>query len=298
MRYFWPVYLSVAVAGTAAIYFIAPRFRPAEPGEAEKPEPVPVSVAKPLPPPVAQQPAAEAAAKPAAAGDDDFVSPAFSGIYIAKKGEASEWGIITKDCPSYTKDGSNIGQIRGGTLFAFKSFETSSKGAMVLCSVIGPAGPSSNVCLVKKEFALLFTGDYHKLPASRLEALKKYYALRGSVAQKKSDLLVAEAEKNPFFTEYQARYKVYNALVEKAKAMEKEMNASTGMTREKLLADLAKLRQEETSVSQTYNAIRQKYNDWKSQHVNVEQLVERNPDIVKWRGEMDKLIDLIPGLAI
>ena len=86
--------------------------------------------------------------------------------------------------------------------------------------------------------------------------------------------------------------------MEEAKKLEQIQNQSTGLAREKAMDQLRALRVKEAPISKQYAEIRQKYNEWKTANVDVDKLVNRNIDIVRWRSEMDALRDTIPGLTL
>ena len=293
MKHFVPIYLSTALISTAAVYWIAPRFASEEEPEAvqEPAAPAASSDRTETPPPVKSE-------SRSSASDTLLESPAYLGVYVAKKNDPSTWGIVMKETPYYTENGTSQGKVKGGELFHFKKIVSSSKGDMAACLFVNRKENAETVYLIKKGDALLFTGEYKKLHPKQLDALQRYYLLRGQVAAKRDAILVNAAEKNPHFREYQRLYKEYTALVEEAKKLEQVQNQSTGMAREKAMDQLRALRLKEAPISKQYAEIRQKYNEWKSANVDVDKLVNRNIDIVRWRSEMDTLRSTIPGLAL
>lgn len=292
MKHFTPIYLSAALIGTAAVWWIAPRF-----ASEEDPDEVPAENAPVAAPEPADTPGDEGAAskKPS---DDLLEPPSFLGIYVAKKNEPSTWGIIIKETPFYTGKGENQGTVKGGELFRFTKTITSSKGEMAVCQFVNRKEDAETAYLVKKADALLFTGDYTKLHSTQLAALQRYYLLRGQVAAKREVILLNAAEKNPYFREYQRLYKAYTVLAEEAKKLEERQNATTGMEREKAMEALRVLKVKEAPISKEYAEIRKKYNDWKAANIDIEKLTNKNIDIMRWRAEMNELRGTIPGLAL
>ena len=292
MKHFVPIYLSTALISTAAVYWIAPRFASEEEPEAVQEPAAPSSDRTETPS------SAKTERGNSSASDTFFEPPAYLGICVAKKNEASTWGIVMKETPYYAENGTSQGKMKGGELFHFKKIVSSSKGDMAVCQFVNRKENAETLYLIKKGDALLFTGEYKKLHPKQLDALQRYYLLRGQVAAKRDLILVNAAEKNPHFREYQRLYKEYTALVEEAKKLEQIQNQSTGLAREKAMDQLRALRVKEAPISKQYAEIRQKYNEWKTANVDVDKLVNRNIDIVRWRSEMDALRDTIPGLTL
>ncbi len=319
MKHFVPIYLAVAVAGTAAVWYAAPLLvSPKNEGASEPTEEK--SVSKPPAAAVAETPAvtaqpesAQTAAvaqpapvpatentakfKNAEVAEEDILPPSMHDIYIARSGDNPTWGVVMRPAVYYNDAGSNMGTVDGGTFVKFKKFSNSSKGTLAACYWLTGAD-TETLYLVKKEEVLLFTGDPRKLARRQMDDLQRYYLLRGKATQKKDDLLRAAAEKNPYFKQYQEEYKKVNDLTSRAKDLEKKRNEAEGMLRDKYMDELQVIKNQQAVLLKNYNEIRQQFNDWKKANVNVTKLVDQDPEIVKWRAEMEKLMPKIPGLVI
>lgn len=289
MRLFWPAYLTVAIGGTIAIYMIAPRFRLHSPKPVRQTESV----------------SNTSAGVPGTAAEEHMddepgeMPPVSHGVTIARASDSPEWGITIQEAAFYTLEGKGLGATNGGTLLSYQKIITSSKGEMVACSF--PESPVSKdrVYLLPKKNVLLFTGKYEDLSASQQNALQRYYQVRADVTKRKDELLVRLASENPFFKEYQNRYRVYMALIDRANDLEKKRQAAkTDVKRNHLLRQSEQLRLEEVQIKSSYEKIREKYNQWKKENSKMDETIKQDETLLSLRREMRTLGRKIPGLAI
>jgi hypothetical protein len=306
MKFFWPIYLLTAVASTAVVYVAAPLARPQakpavdKPGaaspatqESAPPAETELRTVAPLPPATTEPGAATASA------DEDAYdfAPAVLGISLATRHDKPAWGISAQRTTTYGLDGSRLGHVPGGTLLEYRAARVASIGNMVECVLLENDKPSAP-CLVGKKDVQLFTGSYAKLSAKRRTALQAYYALNGKISQRKIELLQAAASKNPYFAEYNQAYKKYMAHIEAAKVLNTKRDKATELDKSRIEDQLREMKVAETALRQEYDAIHTKFRAWKDQHSGELAKAENDPDVQKWRQEMDVFRSSIPGLAL
>lgn len=296
MRYFWPIYLITAAVGTAGVYIAAPLARPHIPdalkriastdSDQQPSETPPARVTTPqLPPASANQDAAL-----------DELPPALHGIYLARSNEKPGWGITRHQASYYLPNGTRVGQVNGGIVFDFQNTRTSSKGNMVECVLHEESIPATPM-LVNTADVLLFTGDYRKLSSSQLSDLKLYYTLSSKIAARKKELLQEAAQKNPFFTKYQASYNTLMAQVERAKELTAQRDKALDRDRMRIEEKLHEMKVSEVQLRKEYDEIHQKFRAWKDQHANELAKPDDDPSIKQWAQQQSDLIPRVPGLA-
>jgi|GEM_PF-1052270 len=329
MRFFWPVYFCVAVAGTVGVYVTAPLARSYVPDfikiavVPESPDSntavPPVVVMKIVPstaktvrprrvtPDIAS--VAPAARKVETVTEQtsgaglprietvDELPPALNGIYFVRRGDTPGWGMAHQRASVYKLDGSYSGNIVAGTLVEYCDLKKSSKGTMVECVVIMDRRRSEQVLVSSTELRL-FTGSYEKLSGRQIADLKKYYVLNGKIAERKSELLKIAAAKNPYFSQYEAAHKKLMSHIDRVKELIDQRDKATGLIKMRLEDQLRTMKYEDGRVRAEYDAIHKKFREWKEQNADAVAKPEKDPEIIKFSGEMAELRKRVPGLAI
>ncbi|MDD4175337.1 MAG: hypothetical protein PHN34_13955 [Kiritimatiellae bacterium] len=222
--------------------------------------------------------------------------PALNGIYLAQRGERPGWGVTHQRTVYYTLDGTRAGHVEGGALLEFHGTRTSSKGGMVECILQEDNIPATPM-LVSASDVYLFTGDHRKLSPRQRDDLKAYYALTGKIAARKKELLQLAADRNPFFTEYQAAYKTLMAHIETAKALSLKRDKASELEKMRIEDSLRQMKMTEAQLRKTYDAIHLKFRTWKEQHANEIAKPENDAQVQQWTQQRLALIPRVPGLA-
>ena len=304
MKFFWPIYLSSLLVGTAGVYVAAPLARPFVAGLSRKRDTPPLVVEAAVPgalPSPAQPPAAEITEPPrlpvSVTADGHDVPPASQGIHLASGGDKPEWGITYQRTSYYKPNGSRQGHVPAGMLVTFKETRQSSKGVMVACQ-FPTSGSTSDVYLVSAKDVGLFTGTYTRLSSRQLDALQAYYVLNGKISQRKNELLQASAAKNPFFDSYNTTYTVYMAHLDKAKELALQRNRVTDADKAHLEDQLREMKMAEIRLKAEYDAAHLKFRTWSDQHAGEFVKPENDPDVKKWTQEMSELRAKVPDLML
>ena len=300
MRFFWPIYLLTAVAGTAAVYVAAPLarpyarhlFPPPAPGNGTAAPRLPADVSD-----VSDRSDPSDVSDPAAPPDpSDDSAPALQGIYLAANREKPGWGITHQQTAVFSPDGTRLRQVPGGTLLEYRARRASSKGGMVECLIV-QEDSLSPPRLVSQKDVFLFTGSFKSLSARQLADLKAYYTLSGKIGLRKNELLRVSAVKNPFFTAYQAAYKRLMEHIDASRALVARRDSASEGEKTRLEDRLREMKMTETRLRAEYNAEHAKFRAWKEQHAGELPVAENDPSIRQWRQEMAQLRASIPGLA-
>ena len=304
MKFFWPIYLSSLLIGTAGVYVVAPRARPSVAAFFRKHDVRPsagesaVSGALPQPAqPLAAETTEQQLLPVSAAADGDETPPASKGILLASGGAKPEWGITNQRTSYYKPNGSRQGHVPAGMLVTFKETRQSSKGVMVACQ-FPTSGSTNDVYLVSAKDVHLFTGSYTRLSSGQLAALQAYYVLNGKISQRKNDLLLASASKNPFYNTYNTTYTVYMAHLDKAKELALQRNRVTDADKAHLEDQLREMKMAEIRLKAEYDDAHLKFRTWSDQHANEFTKPENDPETKKWMQEMSDLRSKVPDLML
>jgi hypothetical protein len=331
MRFFWLIYICVAVAATAGVYVAAPLARPYMPDflkpaasaakQAQTPSPPPPAVLslkrRPAPqtrqygnsgvsagqipssPQVVQDSSPQPATVPLPAvpsvREADEMPPALNGIYLARNNERPGWGMTHQRASIYALDGTHSGHVAAGTLVEFRDIKKSSKGQMVKCVVIVEGRRSEPVLISSKELRL-FTGEFQKLSVRQMADLQKYYDLSGKVAERKNELLKIAASKNPHFQQYEAAHKKFMDHIDQANELMQQRDKATGLMKTRLEDKLRTMKHAEGRLRAEYDAVHKKFREWKEKNPDALAKPESDPQITRLIGEMDELRPRIPGL--
>lgn len=187
----------------------------------------------------------------------------------------THWGITVKETPAYSKEGKNLKQIPAGSLIEQINSTTSDKGEMAFCKVWGD-GYWSGPYLIAGANLFRFSGTREQTDAADVEKLCRYYSLIQKHENRKNEILKASASKNPHYKEFKEKAEAYNRNAERAAELTKQRDDAKGPKRNKIIAELTKLKQEESRQAAELNRIKTKYEDWKKK--NGQELADYNSD--------------------
>jgi hypothetical protein len=273
VKSFWPTYLFLALAGSAAINFGVPKLR--RDGLQPRPGSAPASIRFIEPPPSATpQPAqpAEVVMEPELAPAP--FDPARSSLPAPSTpapgpntpgARTSGWGITTTQTTHYEPNGTRLGRLPGGTLIEVKGSASSSLGNMTICRYrqndfwTGPV-------LVNPSQLAFFSGDMADLPAESLEALQRYFETKGLIETRKAELQRQQVDANPHAAPYRQAYEQLTAMQERAKILTAERDNATDDARNRIIDELRRMKDEQSHLRDVYNQAQAQYRSWKAQH--------------------------------
>jgi hypothetical protein len=316
MRFFWPCYLSVAVIGTAAVYFGAPFARPFVSGLRRLPpqEEARSVIAAAVTAPEAREPgpAAEPGAaareaerttappppvRDAGSGEEaEETMPALLGIFLAHPKERPGWGVTRQHTAVFTPDGARLREIPAGTLLEFRGVRASSKGQMVECLLV-QTDSLSPLRLVSRADVFLFTGSHKSLSARQRADLQAYYERNGRIVRRKNELLQIAGAKNPHFTAYREAHAKLMENIDRARERAARRDRLTGSEKLRLENQLRELKVSEARLRTEYDAVHARFRAWKTQHAGELPDPEKDPSVIAWRQEMDGHRASIAGLT-
>jgi len=308
MKLFKILFISVALAGSVLVYFAAPLARPFLKDFVKQEKVVkvipegarfdPQTDVSPVSMQVKQPPAqaATTSTKPPVQREDDDDPPALMGIFRALGREKPEWGIVQTKTNFYGEDGKRLGELPAGVLVVYNESRVSSKGKMVFC-MLHYKGKELGPYLMPRNNVSLFTGDYTKLSPNQRANLEAYYKTKGALDERNTELMQQLAEKNPYYTLYKAAYDEYMAHIDESKELAEKRDESEGLLRSRFDDKLRRMKNEEAGLQKKYNEIHAKYKQWKVQNAATLPDISNDAEIKECRSEMQRLAQLIPGLA-
>ncbi|MFO7936417.1 MAG: hypothetical protein R6V06_02285 [Kiritimatiellia bacterium] len=310
MKKFWVIYISVAVAGSVAVWRVAPSSGPVlkkfhrknKVAVNEKTEPVfnksKIIAAGEFKP----DDAISSGASAAGVHKNDNLSvddpPALLGIFRVTPGhgENPSWGVVRHGTAFYDPKGKRLGEIPGGVILEFIELRKSSKGSMVLCK-LRYKGREIGPCLIKQTDVSLFSGSFSDLSEASRNNLQEYYRLKGMMEKRRIALMEQTARKNPHYLKYKSAYERFMDHIEAAGELTGQRDSSTGLKRSRLDDQLRRMKNEEVKLKKEYKQIHDKYKAWKKKHAADLPDIDSDSEIKEYRMRMQQLSRLIPGLA-
>lgn len=299
------IFVVTSVVGSVVIYVTAPMvgprvmtcFREAGPPPDEPPPflgKVPEEKVQALT--EVSAPAHPDSTPPKTSGADD-TSPALEGVYIARPGEPSGWGVTSHKISYYKADGSYVGTLEGGILFDCEStITTEKKGQMAKCRFLHEGMPDE-LFLIGRKDAMFYTGTHKSLSKARIQALKEYYALNGKIEARRSEILENGASQNPYFADARAAYETFQKSVQEAKRLEQLRDKLTDVKRMDLEDQLRELKMKEVGLKKTLDETNEKFAAWKKAHAAELPKPEDDADIKKWTQGKNQLVAALRGLV-
>ncbi len=308
MRFFWPIYLSVAVVGTLGVYVVAPLARPAlqraqpslpsEPAmhmQGQSRAPAPASSASVSVAPVAAVPRVTtvAPASVRATDTDEELMPSLLGIFLAQSGERPGWGVTKQQTALFSTEGTRLSQTPGGTLFTYAGAHTSSKGRLIAAFLQG----QNKALLISQNDVLLFTGSFTNLSVRQRSDLQTYYQLNDKIIKRKQSLLQIAAEKNPLFPAYQAAHKRLMENIDAAKKLAAQRDGMSDWVKTQTENKLRELKIENVRLRAEYDEIHTRFRAWKTTHAKELPMLDQDTEVRQWRQQMTTCCASIAGLT-
>lgn len=287
MKHFGVIYATVAVAGTAAVFFAAPKF-----AKYRAPRTTPSHLRadalrddgapdpESLKPPAREQP------------------PSFYQIALARRMTNATWGVTRQETSLYSLSGRNLGKLPAGVAFRKWDVRESSRGRMLAVAPYVPGQRYSTTTLIASAAALLLTGNPDDLPPPQYAALTNYYALSGKIAARRAELQQAVSSECPHYEEATELYKRYQAFLEAGRAIARKRDRAAGPEKTRLETLLNERKTPEAKLARSVKDANEKFKAWKEQNKARFDAVEGDERIGDWREEQGKLREHIPGLAI
>lgn len=324
MNYFWPIFLSVAISGSAGIYWGTPHIRPYLPAafiqhanglrervgqssnrqdNQENSEELTEGDSVLTPEMIAELENKAGIKRPApkttprAEEPEEELIPILHNITLAGKGDKIEWGVIHTPTSLYGANLTKQGVLPSGSLLLYRQTHNSANNGQMVEGLILDENFSTTPVLVRRKDIYLFTGDYSKLSDRQLNSLRDYYDLKGKIFLREQKLAQEAARKNPFFTEYQAQAKKLMRHTEQNKKLVAEREQATMQRRAALEDQLRNAKMREVRLQQEYNKIHEKYLAWKNEHAADTTDFKHDPQIQEWQKQQQAAKRFIPGLA-
>lgn len=207
------------------------------------------------------------------------------------------WGFVKTLSPYYAPDGKRLGTLPGGTFFTYDGVKPTSKNTVLVSTVKRGAvweGPYLLDCTDVAGYA----GDPDTLDPALVKRLADYFTLHGRIAERRSELEAAALAANPYFEAAKQAQQLYQASIERAAAMEKELNTLKGLRREKMLDALRTLKYDQAALKTQANQASAAYTKWKDAHPPDPAKMAADPQLLALEKELtaarEPVAQLIP----
>ncbi len=180
-------------------------------------------------------------------------------------GPKSGWGFVQETSPCYTPQGKHIGKLPGGTLFKYTDVKSTSKNAMLVCSVKRGETWEGPLLLDCTTIAA-YEGDPDTLAPDTVRNLETYFTLKGKIADRHEALADEALAANPHFAAARQAQQAYQDSITKAAALEKQMVTLTGSRKAQADEALRSLKYEQVRVKAKADDAARTYKAWKEAH--------------------------------
>lgn len=191
--------------------------------------------------------------------------PAETVTQVTYLGPKSGWGYVKATSPCYSPEGKRLGTLPGGTLFKYSDVKNTSKNA-VLVSTVKRGEAWEGPFLLDCTDIAGFEGAPDGIDPEVVKNLASYFTLNGQVEERKEALKLEALSANPHFEAARQAQQEYQASIEKAAEMEKQMNALTGPRKSKALEALRAFKYEQVRIKAKADQAALAYKTWKDAH--------------------------------
>ena len=206
---------------------------------------------------------------------------------VAYLGPRTGWGLVKSASPYYAPDGKRLGTLAGGTLFTYNGVKPSSRNDVLVCMLRRGAKPEGPFLLDCTDIAG-YEGDPATVDAELVAQLQRYFTLNGRLAERRAALEEAAYAKNPHFETARDAQQAYQASIEKAAAMEREMNGLSGARKSKALDALRALKYEQAALKTRADRAAAAYKAWKDAHPLDPAALAADPRLQALRAEREQ----------
>lgn len=217
---------------------------------------------------------------------------------VAYLGPKTGWGIVKATSPFYAPDGKRLGTLPGGTLFTYNGVKSSSRNDVLVCRVRRGAEQEGPYLIDCTDIAG-YEGDLSALNPELIQNLLRYFTLNGRIEERLAALKQEANAKNPHSESARQTHQAYQASIEKAAAMEREMNSLTGARRSKALDALRTLKYEQAALKTQSDQAAAAFKAWQEAHPLDPAVIAADPQLRALRAEHDEarkpVASLIPN---
>lgn len=185
------------------------------------------------------------------------------------------WGVVCKESQIYSSEGKSLKHVPGGTLIEHIGIKTSSIGDMSKCR-IWENSSWNGPFLIQTYNVLMFQGTRENVDRKDVDDICRYFSLVQNLENRKKDLNKKAAMKNPYYEKFKETAEKYNALSAKSEELtakrdstntsEKRLKGKQRKERGNVIAELNKMKVEETKLQNELKIIQQKYEEWNKEH--------------------------------
>ncbi len=222
-------------------------------------------------------------------------APVSTAMRVTYLGPKSGWGIVKETSPYYAPDGKRLGTLPGGTLFTYNGVKSSSRNDVLVCQV-RRGEEQEGPCLLDCTDVAGYEGDPSTLNPTLVQNLVRYFTLNGRVKDRLATLKQEADAKNPHTDAVRQTRLAYQASIEKAAALEREMNSLTGTRRSKALDNLRALKYEQATLKTQADQAAAAFKAWQDAHPPDPAVIEADPQLRAWRAELDEARKPVAGM--
>ncbi len=221
---------------------------------------------------------------PSAPGLPDMPSPP------AVTAESGGWGVtVAPQARVYNLEGKSIGLAPAGSLFKVLASKTSSKGDLIVCTVVVD-GKKHPRAIIREGDVVLHGGALADTTAEQRSLCVRHAKLLAGIQARETQLRDASTGNNPHKAEYAKASRAYKQFAKRNNALLKEYEAASGPRRMELANELRSLKLARPRIEEAYQSAKSKYAAWKDQAPPAEAPdLEGDSELQRLRQEVAKV---------
>jgi hypothetical protein len=213
-------------------------------------------------------------------------------------GPKQGWGFVQQTSSYYSTQGKHEGTLPGGTLFKYSDVKSSSRNAMLVCTLKRGEAWEGPVLLDCTKVAA-YEGDPDKLDPETVNDLGAYFTLKGKIGDRKEVLAEEALAANPYYQTSRQAQKAYQDSILKAAEMEKQLATLTGIRKTKADEALRTLKYEQVQIKAKADKEDRAYAAWKKAHPVDPAKLAADPQLQALEKELEaahvKVARLVPS---
>lgn len=244
-------YLSVAIIGTAVIFFGARYLKKSDSGR-------PPNKSGHVP------------------------SPRSTAVQNKETGNGLKWGVITKfNTKAYNTSGNFLRILEPGTLAKISETKDFRGEEVAVCEISYKDRWIPDI-LIRTQDLDIRTGPLSRIGADEKNLHVRRARLTSEITRRKNRLTAEQKKRNPYSKEYSSVRKAYKEYWTKVRDLQKKRDSAAGADHMRYSDELRKMKGRDIELAQELKAAKKKFSDWKNQHTPAE-----DPEIAQLKTALE-----------
>lgn len=197
------------------------------------------------------------------------------------------WGIILRRTRCYNRDGQFLRDLPAGILVEFDATFSSSAGQVAKCRIFYE-GRWVDEVIVPLEAMIRFEGSSGEVEPQTLDLVRRYFELKGKLAEFDNRIENLVAESNPHREEYLALNRQAREFREQTEQLTSRRDTATGGERMQMIQQLRSMQPEGVRLQQRLREVKPMHDAWKPPRSMAEEM-RQDPSYRKLEEELREI---------